>query len=64
MKTTKLTWEERVQELENLGADRSDAQSAVDAEDIAKKSMKKVIKDRLAKKGISRDWMSKHLEII
>jgi hypothetical protein len=47
-KTTKLTWEERVQELENLGADRSDAQSAVDAEDIANKSMKKVIKDKLA----------------
>ncbi len=35
MKTTKLTWEERVQELENLGADRSDAQAVVDAEDIA-----------------------------
>jgi hypothetical protein len=64
MKTTKLTWEKRVQELENLGADRSDAQSAVDAEDIANKSMKKVIKDKLAQKGISRDWMSKHLEII
>jgi hypothetical protein len=64
MKTTKLTWEERVQELENLGADRSDAQSAVDAEDIANKSMKKVIKDKLAQKGISRDWMNKHLEII
>jgi hypothetical protein len=64
MKTTKLTWEERVQELENLGADRSDAQSAVDAEDIANKSMKKVIKDKLAQKGISRDWMNKHLEIL
>lgn len=64
MKTTQLTWEERVQELENLGADRSDAQSAVDAEDIANKSMKKVIKDKLAQKGISRDWMNKHLEII
>lgn len=64
MKTTKLTWEKRVQELENLGADRSDAQSVVDAEDIANKSMKKVIKDKLAQKGISRDWMSKHLEII
>lgn len=64
MKTTKLTWEKRVQELENLGADRSDAQSVVDAEGIANKSMKKVIKDKLAQKGISRDWMSKHLEII
>jgi hypothetical protein len=27
------TWEERVQELEDLGADRSDAQAIVDAED-------------------------------
>ena len=28
------------------------------------KSYKKAIKDKLAEKGISRDWMSKHLEII
>ena len=28
------TWEERVQALEDMGMDRSDAQSAVDAEDI------------------------------
>jgi len=27
------TWEQRVQELEDLGADRSDAQAIVDAED-------------------------------
>lgn len=27
------TWEERVRELEDLGADRSDAQSVIDAED-------------------------------
>ena len=64
MKTTKLTWEKRVQHLEKLGAERSDAQSVVDAEDTANKSMKKVIKDKLAQKGISREWMSKHLEII
>lgn len=32
MKSIK-TWEERVQELEDLGADRSDAQAIVDAED-------------------------------
>jgi hypothetical protein len=64
MKTTKLTWEKRVHHLEKLGADRSDAQSVVDAEDIANKSMKKAIKDKLAQKGISRNWMSKHLEII
>jgi hypothetical protein len=30
------TWEERVQELEDLGADRSDAQAIVDAEDQTK----------------------------
>ena len=36
IKTNKAkTWEERVQQLENLGADRSDAQAVVDAEDIA-----------------------------
>ena len=29
------TWEQRVQELEDLGADRSDAQAVVDAEDTA-----------------------------
>lgn len=28
------------------------------------KGYKKAIKDKLAEKGISRDWMSKHLEII
>lgn len=28
------------------------------------KGYKKAIKDKLAKKGISREWMSKHLEII
>ena len=28
------------------------------------KGYKKAIKDKLAGKGISRDWMSKHLEII
>ena len=64
MKTKQKTWEKRVQELENLGADRSDAQAVVDAEDIANKSMNKAIKDKLANKGISRDWMKKHLVII
>ena len=53
-----------MQELEKLGADRSDAQAVVDAEDIANKPMKKAIKDKLAAKGISRDWMKKHLVII
>ncbi len=33
------TWEDRVQELENLGADRSDAQAVIDAEDIVNKGM-------------------------
>ena len=28
------------------------------------KGYKKVIKDKLAEKGISRDWMRKHLEVI
>lgn len=28
------------------------------------KGYKKAIKDKMAEKGISRDWMSKHLEII
>ena len=28
------------------------------------KGYKKAIKDKLAEKGISREWMSKHLEII
>jgi hypothetical protein len=28
------------------------------------KGYKKAIKDKLAEKGISRDWMNKHLEII
>ena len=64
MKTKQKTWEKRVQELEKLGADRSDAQAVVDAEDIANKPMKKAIKDKLAAKGISRDWMKKHLVII
>ncbi len=36
---TLKTWEERVRELEDLGADRSDAQSVVDAEDIASRGM-------------------------
>jgi len=31
------TWEERVQALENLGADRSDAQAVIDAEDSVNK---------------------------
>lgn len=64
MKTKQKTWEKRVQELERLGADRSDAQAVVDAEDISNKSMKKAIKEKLAVKGISRDWMKKHLVII
>ena len=33
------TWEDRVQELENLGADRSDAQAVIDAEDIVNRGM-------------------------
>jgi len=33
------TWEERVQELEDLGADRSDAQAVVDAEDAVNRGM-------------------------
>lgn len=33
------TWEDRVQKLENLGADRSDAQAVVDAEDIVNRGM-------------------------
>ena len=33
------TWEERVQALEDLGADRSDAQAVVDAEDVANRGM-------------------------
>lgn len=33
------TWEERVQELEDLGADRSDAQAVVDAEDSVNKGL-------------------------
>lgn len=33
------TWEQRVQELENLGADRSDAQAVIDAEDIVNRGM-------------------------
>ena len=33
------TWEERVQALEKLGADRSDAQAVVDAEDIVNRGM-------------------------
>jgi len=33
------TWEARVQELENLGADRSDAQAVIDAEDIVNRGM-------------------------
>lgn len=33
------TWEDRVQELENLGADRSDAQVVIDAEDIVNRGM-------------------------
>lgn len=32
--TTIKTWEERVKELEDLGATRSDAQAVIDAEDI------------------------------
>jgi len=28
------------------------------------KGFKKAMKDKLAEKGISREWMSKHLEII
>lgn len=33
------TWEQRVQELEDLGADRSDAQAVVDAEDVVNRGM-------------------------
>jgi hypothetical protein len=33
------TWEDRVQELEKLGADRSDAQAVIDAEDIVNRGM-------------------------
>lgn len=33
------TWEQRVQELEALGADRSDAQAVIDAEDIVNRGM-------------------------
>ena len=33
------TWEDRVQELENLGADRSDAQAVIDAEDIVNRGI-------------------------
>ena len=33
------TWEERVQALEKLGADRSDAQAVIDAEDIVNRGM-------------------------
>ena len=33
------TWEQRVQELEDLGADRSDAQAVIDAEDIVNRGM-------------------------
>jgi len=33
------SWEDRVQELENLGADRSDAQAVIDAEDIVNRGM-------------------------
>ncbi len=33
------TWEQRVQELEYLGADKSDAQAVVDAEDIVNRGM-------------------------
>ena len=36
---TLKTWEERVRELEDLGADRSDAQSVIDAEDSASRGM-------------------------
>lgn len=38
MKSIK-TWEERVQELEDLGADRSDAQAVVDAEDAVNRGV-------------------------
>ena len=31
------TWEQRVQHLESLGADRSDAQAVIDAEDVVNK---------------------------
>ena len=33
------TWEQRVQELEDLGADRSDAQAVVDAEDVVNRGL-------------------------
>ena len=33
------TWEQRVKELEDLGADKSDAQAVVDAEDIVNRGM-------------------------
>lgn len=33
------TWEQRVQELEERGADRSDAQAVVDAEDVVNRGM-------------------------
>ena len=33
------TWEQRVQELEAMGADRSDAQAVIDAEDIVNRGM-------------------------
>lgn len=33
------TWEQRVQELEAKGADRSDAQAVIDAEDIVSRGM-------------------------
>ena len=33
------TWEQRVQELEAKGADRSDAQAVIDAEDIVNRGM-------------------------
>jgi hypothetical protein len=33
------SWEQRVQELEAMGADRSDAQAVIDAEDIVNRGM-------------------------
>jgi hypothetical protein len=56
MKTKQKTLEKRAQGLERLVAGKGDAQ--------ADKAMNKIIKDKLAAKGISREWMKSHLVII
>jgi uncharacterized protein len=56
MKTKQKTLGKRTQGLEGLVAGTGDSQP--------NKTMKKIIKDKLAAKGISREWMKNHLVII